>query len=108
MNEDGNTTSNVYLGDAYNKRKDPEHLPPSNTWEKFGDRIRGVAHFLRSPASSFGFRAACATMCLAIIAYLHDTQTFYVRQRLFWAQIMVCHYEHDLNSSERANINRLV
>jgi len=89
MNEDGNRASNVYLGDAYNKRKDPEHLPPSNAWEKFGDRLRGIAHFLRSPASSFGFRAACATMCLAIVAYLHDTQTFYVRQRLFWAQIMV-------------------
>ncbi|KAI5275458.1 hypothetical protein E4T47_01489 [Aureobasidium subglaciale] len=89
MNEDGNRSSNVYLGDAYSKRKDPEHLPPSNAWERFGDRIRGVAHFLRSPASSFGFRAACATMCLAIVAYLHDTQTFYVRQRLFWAQIMV-------------------
>ncbi|THX66944.1 hypothetical protein D6D05_10045 [Aureobasidium pullulans] len=89
MNEDGNRASNVYLGDAYNKRKDPEHLPPSTAWEKFGDRLRGIAHFLRSPASSFGFRAACATMCLAIVAYLHDTQTFYVRQRLFWAQIMV-------------------
>ncbi|KAH0262671.1 hypothetical protein KCU91_g13251, partial [Aureobasidium melanogenum] len=89
MNEDGNRASNVYLGDAYNKRKDPEHLPPSNAWEKFGDRVRGIAHFLRSPASSFGFRAACATMCLAIIAFLHDTQTFYVRQRLFWSQIMI-------------------
>ncbi|KAH0342394.1 hypothetical protein KCU81_g5792, partial [Aureobasidium melanogenum] len=89
MDQGGDQPSNVYLGDAYSKRKDPEHLPPSNAWEKFGDRVRAIPHFLRSPASSFGFRAACATMCLAIIAYLHDTQTFYVRQRLFWAQIMV-------------------
>lgn len=89
MNEDGNTSNNVYLGAAYQRSRDPEHLPPKNTWEKFGDSIRGIAHFLRSPESAFGFRVACATMCLAIIAYLHDTQTFYVTQRLFWSQIMV-------------------
>lgn len=89
MTEDGSQSSNVWLGEAYNKRKDPEHLPARNSLEKFGNRFRGIAHFLRSPQSAFGFRAACATMCLAIIAYLHDTQVFYVRQRLFWSQIMV-------------------
>lgn len=89
MNEDGNSSSNIWLGDAYKKRKDPEHLPPRNRKEQIGNRVRGIAHFLRSPESAFGFRVASATMCLAIIAYLHDTQTFYVKQRLFWAQIMV-------------------
>lgn len=89
MADEGNESSNVWLGDAYKKRRNPEHLPPRNKWEKFGDKVRGIPHFFRSPESAFGFRAACATMCLAIIAYLHDTQTFYVRQRLFWAQIMV-------------------
>lgn len=89
MNEDGNQSSSVWLGDAFNTRKDPEHLPAKNAWERLGNRIRGIPRFLRSPESAFGFRAACATMCLAIIAYLHDSQEFYVRQRLFWAQIMV-------------------
>ncbi|KAJ9629567.1 hypothetical protein H2203_001941 [Taxawa tesnikishii (nom. ined.)] len=89
MNEDGNQASNVYLGEAFSKRKDPEHLPPRNALERFGNRTRDIAHFLRSPESVFGFRVACATMCLAVIAFLHDTQQFYVTQRLFWAQIMV-------------------
>ncbi|KAG8624855.1 hypothetical protein KVT40_007922 [Elsinoe batatas] len=88
MNEDGGR-STVYLGDAYHKRKDPEHLPPTNAIQRLGDRIRAIPHFLRSPASMFGLRVALATMSLAIIAYLRDTQQFYVVQRLFWAQIMV-------------------
>lgn len=89
MNGDGARASNVYLGDAFHKRRDPEHLDPTNSWQRAGNHLRGVAHFLRSPESVFGFRVACATMCLAIIAFLRDTQTFYVTQRLFWSQIMV-------------------
>jgi hypothetical protein len=82
-----NTT--VYMGEAYKNKKDPEHLPPANAWEKFGNMIRRISHFLRSPESAFGFRAACATMSIAIIAFLRDTQTFFVEQRLVWALIMV-------------------
>jgi hypothetical protein len=82
-----NTT--VYLGDAYKSKKDPEHLPPANAWEKFGNGVRSVSHFLQSSESAFGFRAACATMSIAIIAFLRDTQTFFVEQRLVWALIMV-------------------
>jgi len=89
MNDEGARSSNVYLGDAYHQRKDPEHLPPANGLQKFGDYVRGIPHFFRSPASSFGLRVATATMCLAVIAYLRDTHTFYITQRLFWAQIMV-------------------
>ncbi|PNS19552.1 hypothetical protein CAC42_7396 [Sphaceloma murrayae] len=88
MNEDGGR-STVYLGDAYHKRKDPEHLPPANGFETFGDKIRAFPRFLRSPSSMFGLRVAMATMSLAVVAYLRDTQQFYVVQRLFWAQIMV-------------------
>jgi hypothetical protein len=83
----GNTT--VYMGDAYKKKKDPEHLPPANAWEKFGNFIRGISHFLSSSESAFGFRAACATMSIAIIAFLRPTQNFFVEQRLVWALIMV-------------------
>jgi hypothetical protein len=79
----------VYMGEAFKKKKDPEHLPPTNAWERFGNWLRGIAAFLRSPESAFGFRAACATMSLAIIAFLHPTQRFFVEQRLVWALIMV-------------------
>ncbi|CAN9248166.1 unnamed protein product [Alternaria alternata] len=82
-----NTT--VYMGEAYKEKKDPEHLPPANTWEKFGNGIRAISRFLRSPESAFGFRAACATMSIAIVAFLRPTQQFFVEQRLVWALIMV-------------------
>lgn len=82
-----NTT--VYMGDAYKKKKDPEHLPPANAWEKFGNFIRGISHFFQSSESAFGFRSACATMSIAIIAFLKPTQTFFVEERLVWALIMV-------------------
>jgi hypothetical protein len=85
---DRNNTT-IYMGEAYKSKKDPEHLPPKNAWEKFGDVIRACARFFRSSESSFGFRAACATMSIGIIAFLHDTQTFFVEQRLVWAMIMV-------------------
>jgi hypothetical protein len=82
-------SSTVYLGEAYKQKKDPEHLPPSNTWEQWTDTIRMLGHFFRSPAASFGLRCACATMSIAVVAFLRDTQTFYTRERLFWSQIMI-------------------
>jgi hypothetical protein len=85
---DRNNTT-VYMGEAYKSKKDPEHLPPKNAWEKIGNGIRACAGFFRSSESAFGFRAACATMSIGIIAFLHDTQTFFVEQRLVWAMIMV-------------------
>ncbi|KAF2806265.1 uncharacterized protein BDZ99DRAFT_538446 [Mytilinidion resinicola] len=85
---DGNK-STIYMGEAYSARKDPEHLPPQTAWEHIGDFIRIFPRFLRSSESAFGFRAACATMSIAIVAYLHDTQVFFIKQRLVWAMIMV-------------------
>ncbi|KAH9844572.1 Aromatic acid exporter family member 2 [Teratosphaeria destructans] len=87
--DSGENTTTVYLGDAYKQRKDPDHLPAANAWEKLSDNLRKISHFLASPASSFGFRVSCATMSIAVVAYLHDTQTFYTTQRLFWSQIMI-------------------
>ncbi|KAI7499856.1 hypothetical protein KC367_g4116 [Hortaea werneckii] len=80
---------NVYLGEAYKQEKDPEHLPPANAWERASDMLRVVAHFLASPASNFGARVACATLSIAIVGYLRDTQAFFTTQRIFWAQIMI-------------------
>ena len=85
---DGNNTI-IYLGEAFQKRKDPEHLPPQNAWERCGNGIRQLARFLRSPESAFGLRVACATMSIAVVAYLRDTQQFFMKQRLVWAMIMV-------------------
>ncbi|KAK5115828.1 hypothetical protein LTR85_009422 [Meristemomyces frigidus] len=79
----------VYLGEAYKKKRDPEHLPPQNIWERSSDILRKIAHFLASPASSFGFRVACATMSIAIVAFLRTTQSFFTTERLFWSQIMI-------------------
>lgn len=82
------TDTNVRLGDAFRRRRDPEHLPPQNAWERFTDQFRQIAHFFKSPASKFGFRVAVATMSIAVINCLRDTQIFFTQQRLFWAQIM--------------------
>ncbi|KAI6831905.1 hypothetical protein KC340_g1525 [Hortaea werneckii] len=85
----GTNIMNVYPGEAYKQKKDPEHLPPANAWERASDLLRAVAHFLASPASNFGARVACATLSIAIVGYLRDTQTFATTQRIFWAQIMI-------------------
>jgi hypothetical protein len=85
----GGMTTTVYLGDAYKARKDPEHLEPATKWEKLSNQFRRISHLLSSPASSFGFRCACATMSVAIISFLQPTQTFATTERFFWAQIMI-------------------
>ena len=79
----------IHMGDAYKKRKDPDHLPPTTAWQRFGESLRKITGFLRSDESAFGFRVACATMSIAIIAYLGDTQLWFTRQRVVWAMLMV-------------------
>ena len=81
--------NNVYMGAGFNPRKDPEHLPPKNAWERFGNGLRTISHFLSSPESAFGFRVACATLTVGIVAFLKDTQLFFVEQRLVWAMIII-------------------
>ena len=88
-NAENGSSGIVYTGDSFKIRKDPEHLPPTNTWQRFGNMVRGISHFLRSPASAFGFRVACATLTIDIINCLRDTQKFFTDQRLLWAMIMV-------------------
>jgi hypothetical protein len=52
-------SSTVYLGSGFNKKRDPEHLPATTAWEKFGNGIRTIPHFLGSAESAFGVRVAC-------------------------------------------------
>ena len=75
--------------DTFKSRKDPEHLPPKNSFQKFGGRLRAISKILRSQHSQFGFRIACAVMSINIISFLGQTQRFFVENRLFWASIMV-------------------
>lgn len=87
---DVHTQSSILeLGEAYRNRKDPEHLPPTTLFQKVGDKIRVIPKFLRSFEANYGFRVACATMTIAVVSFLHDTQHFFTKQRLVWALIMV-------------------
>jgi Fusaric acid resistance protein-like len=85
----GTGSHQVYLGASYENRKlNPEHLPPRNAWESFGDAMRKIPNFLRSSSSAFGFRVACAAMSLGLLVFLRQTQKFSNENRLFWAVIM--------------------
>ena len=79
----------VSLNDALQADRDPEHLPPATVWEKVTDQFRLIPHFFGSAESAFGFRVATATMCIAIICYLRNSQVFFIEQRLIWGSIMV-------------------
>lgn len=77
----------VFLGQGWASKRDPEHLPPANIWEKFGNGLRAVSSFLGCPESAFGVRAAAATMTVGIVAFLEQTQKFFIEQRLVWAMV---------------------
>jgi len=79
----------IETGNAYQKSRDPEHLPPTNAWQRLGNFVRGIPRILGSQESAFGFRVACATLTIGIVAYLKNTQAFFIQQRLVWAMIMV-------------------
>lgn len=68
---------------------DPESLPPENFWENGSTILKFVYHVIRSEQSIFGFRVAAASFCVGILAYLHQTQDFFVRQRCIWAMIVI-------------------
>ncbi|KAL9612496.1 MAG: hypothetical protein Q9167_002927 [Letrouitia subvulpina] len=82
-------TSSISIKESIQHKKDAEHLPPTNMWQRFGTRVAGIAHILASQESAFGFRVACATLSIGIVAFLEKTQTFFIQQRLVWAMIMV-------------------
>lgn len=83
------TRLNIEVGDAYRKSRDPEHLPPANAWQSFGNGVRAISRILGSQESAFGFRVACATLSIGIVAFLRDGQRLFIQQRLVWAMIMV-------------------
>lgn len=79
----------VYLGDALGVNRDPEHLPPVTWWEKTTDYFRLIPRLFGSKESWFGFKVAVGTMVIAVVAFLHNSQMFYIKQRIIWGAIMV-------------------
>lgn len=89
-NEIDSNFANIYIGDSLNKsRKDAEHVEPVNDYERITNFLRILPRALSSSESAFGFRAACATMSIGILAFLEQTQGFFVKQRLLWSLIMI-------------------
>lgn len=88
---DGETTGIIVsLGASLSTgKKDPEHLPPATWYQRATDHLRLIPRFLASPESAFGFRAAVASISLAIVGYIRQTNHFYLSQRGVWAVIMV-------------------
>jgi len=76
-------------GPQHGPTKDPDHLPPTNAWEKYSDYVRVLPRAFGSEESLFGLRVACATLSLGILSYLRQTQAFYYDQRLIWAMIVL-------------------
>jgi hypothetical protein len=66
----------------------PEHLPPTNSIQKLGDTLRAVLRTLTSDSSKFGFRVTAATFSIGVLAFLEQTQRFFVEFRLVWAMVM--------------------
>ncbi|KAF2963393.1 hypothetical protein GQX73_g10184 [Xylaria multiplex] len=79
----------IYMGDSFALKRDPEHLPPTNHWQRAGNALRTISKFFSSEESAFGFRCACATLTIGIIAFLEQTHVFFQEQRLVWAMVII-------------------
>lgn len=86
----GADVQTVFLGHSLQAPKDPEHLPPKNSWQAFGDRLRVVPKFFGSGPVKFGARVAIASMSIAIMAFLHQTHSFFIGQRVVWGVVLIC------------------
>lgn len=75
--------------DISNTLSDPEHLPPVNIWEKASSILRYIPQTIQSELSVFGFRVAAASFCVAILAFLRQTQEFFFHGRCIWAMIVI-------------------
>ncbi|RHZ43433.1 uncharacterized protein CDV56_101197 [Aspergillus thermomutatus] len=79
----------IHEDDARRHFPDPEHMPPTNLFEKGSRILRFISRAIRSEQSVFGFRVAAAAFSVGILAYLHQTQNFFIRQRCIWAMIVI-------------------
>jgi len=74
---------------VFSKPADHDHLPPANVWQRLGNVVRKIPALLGSEESTLGFRASCAVMSVGILAYLKQTQHFFVEERIVWGLIMI-------------------
>lgn len=81
--------SNIHRPQAFPGFPDPEHLPAENIWEKGSSVLRTISHAIASEQSAFGFRVAAASFSVAILAFFHQTQDWFIRQRCIWAMIVI-------------------
>ena len=79
------TTASV----SFSTDRDPEHLPPTTLWQRTTSTFLSFGRVLSSRESTFGFRASCATLSIALIAFLEQSRNFFLDQRLVWSLIMV-------------------
>lgn len=79
----------IQLGDSFSDPRDPEHLPPKNKRQAWGNEIRKIPKFLGSEAVSFGARVTVAVMSVGIMAFLKNTHAFFVQQRVVWCLVMI-------------------
>lgn len=79
----------VRMGESFGQKRDPEHLPPVNWWQRTGQTLRSASELVGSEESMFGLRCSCATMTVAIACFLERTQAFFQEQRLVWAMIII-------------------
>ena len=84
----GQGAERVYMGSGYGKRRDPEHLPPINALERFGEVLRKIPAFFRDSSTSFAFRVAVATLSCSIPTFLSSTFVWSLQNRVYWASIM--------------------
>ncbi|PYH85653.1 hypothetical protein BO82DRAFT_302115 [Aspergillus uvarum CBS 121591] len=87
-------SSHVNPSAVYEEREaetfpDPEHLPPANFFEKGSIVLRVISKVIKSEQSIFGFRVAAAAFCVGILAFLRQTQDFFIHQRCIWAMIVI-------------------
>lgn len=68
---------------------DPEHLQPENIWEKGSMILRTISHVIKSDQSTSGFPVAAASFSVGVLAFLHQTQDFFIRQRCIWAMMLL-------------------
>lgn len=83
--QNGHAGAKVDLDPVFHKPRNPDHLPPTKAAEAAGDFIRKINTVLRSDHAAYGLRGVCAIMTIAIVAFLHDSQSFFFGQRLVWA-----------------------
>lgn len=80
-----NNGSNIWVGDLFNCKKDPEHLTPANFYERMTNGLRRIPRSLSSSHASFGLRCAVATLSVALAGFLKQSRPFFLEQRGIWA-----------------------